>query len=359
MLWRGLPTQDRIVPYIHIEDRLEPIQASDGETLLSALKRAGVPIGYSCESGQCGTCKCELLAGEPREAGHAPFALSEAQRARGIILACRSEVVEDLRIRILDADELESHPPRQMRCELIALSLLSRDVWKLVFRILEGGPFVFSAGQYAKITFLTPDGDPLARDFSIASTPAESEFDGLIEFHIRAAAGANFTRLLEQGALPLGKILTIAGPEGTSYLRPRFAGPMLLVAGGSGLAPILSIAASAVDAGMSQPIHVYVGMRDESDVYGEQRLHALAARAPALRYTYVLSEPSTATARRTGLVSEAIAADFADLSAMKAYLAGPPVMVESTVALLRDRGMIERNIHTDAYYAARPAAGQT
>jgi len=110
---------------------------------------------------------------------------------------------------------------------------------------------------------------------------------------------------------------------------------------------------------MTQPIHVYVGMRDESDVYGEQRLRELAARAPGLRYTYVLSEPHAATERRTGLVSEAIAADFTDLSAMKAYLAGPPVMVESTVAMLRDRGMIERNIHTDAYYAARPAAGQT
>ncbi len=346
------------MPIIQIEGRSEPIAAFDGETLLSALKRAGVPVGYSCESGQCGTCKCELLAGEPREGGHAAFALTEAQRARGLILACRSEVVEDLRIRIPDADELEPHPIRELCCELAELRLLSRDVWRLVFRIVEGGPFLFAAGQYAKITFITPEGEPLVRDFSIASTPAQAEFDGLLEFHIRAAAGANFTRLLQQGALAIGRQFRIVGPEGTNYLRAQFPGPMLLVAGGSGLAPILSIAGSAADLGLTQPMHVYVGMRDEADVYGEQHLRALAERCPGLRYTYVLSEPGAATTRRAGLVTEAIAADFDDLSAMKAYLAGPPVMVESTVDLLRARGMIERNIHTDAYYAARPAPGK-
>ncbi len=347
------------MPTIHIEDRLDPIAALEGETILSALKRAGVPIGYSCESGKCGTCKCELLAGHPRESAHAEFALTPAQRARGVILACRSEVIGDVRIRIPDADELITHPIRTMRCELTTLSLITRDIWKLVFSIVDGGPFVFSAGQYAKIEFRTPQGEPLVRDFSIASTPVASEFDGLIEFHIRAAAGGSFTRLIEQGALAIGNVLRISGPEGTSYLRTGFEGPMLLVAGGSGLAPILSIAGAAIDQGMAQPIHVYVGMRDEADVYGEAQLRDLAARGSNLRYTYVLSEPGAATRRRTGLVTEAIDADFGDLSAMKSYLAGPPVMVESAVALLRAHGMIERNIHTDAYYATTPPAGRT
>ena len=195
------------------------------------------------------------------------------------------------------------------------------------------------------------------RDFSIANPPVASEFDGIVEFHIRAAPGGTFARLLDEGALEPGVVLRIVGPEGTSHLRPRFEGPMLLVAGGSGLAPILSIAETAIDAGMTQPICLYVGVRDEADVYGEDRLRALAARAPNLQYEYVLSDPAGATRRRTGLVTEAIGADLGDLAAAKAYLAGPPVMVEAAVRLLRARGMIERNIHTDAYYAAVPPSG--
>lgn len=345
------------MPLVFIEDRLDPVEARDGETLLSALKRAGIAIGYSCEAGQCGTCRCELLAGAPRELDHSGFALTPAQRARGYVLACRSVVHGDLRIRILDADELVVHPIRDLSCELVERSSLARDVWKLVFRIRAGGPFVFSAGQYAKIEFITRAGERLLRDFSIASTPITSEFDGIVEFHVRAVTGGTFARLLDEGAVEPGAALRIIGPEGTSYLRPGFEGPMLLVAGSSGLAPILAIAETAVDAGLTQPICIYVGMRAEADVYGEDRLNALAARAANVQFEYILSDPEGPTRRRTGLVTDAIRADLGNLAAAKAYLAGPPVMVEAAVELLRARGMIDRNIHTDAYYAAVPPEG--
>ena len=174
--------------------------------------------------------------------------------------------------------------------------------------------------------------------------------DSVLEFQIRhvpkgQASGHVFTELR------VGDEITVSGPLGGAYLREKHAGPILAVAGGSGMAPIKSIIETALRSNPDREIRLYFGVRDERDVYMERYLQALAERHPHFSYQIVLSQPSGETARRTGMVPDAFAADFDSFEGFKAYLAGPPPMVEAAEARLLERGMATRDIHADAFYS--------
>ncbi|MFQ6018198.1 MAG: oxidoreductase, partial [Kiloniellaceae bacterium] len=193
-------------------------------------------------------------------------------------------------------------------------------------------------------------------DYSMANCPHQAT----LEFHIR--------RIRDDGAsgyvareLRLGDRVKVEGPYGGAWLRKDHTGPILAIAGGSGLAPIKSIVETALVAATTQDIHLYFGVRDEPDIYLEEHFRALALRYPNLRFVPVLSDPSGPTGRRTGIVSDAAAADFADFDGFNAYLAGPPAMVEATVAMLARRGLRREDIHADPFYteAEKAARGMT
>jgi CDP-4-dehydro-6-deoxyglucose reductase/ferredoxin-NAD(P)+ reductase (naphthalene dioxygenase ferredoxin-specific) len=161
-----------------------------------------------------------------------------------------------------------------------------------------------------------------------------------------------------------GDLVQVSGPLGTSYLRTQHAGEILCVAGGSGLAPIKSIIETALHAGRAQALHLYFGVRTEGDVYFEQELAALARRFASFRPHIVLSEPAAHSRvsllpRRRGLVTDAVAADFASLDGLKCYLAGPPPMVDAATALARSRGVQARDIHADAFFPAALESART
>jgi len=163
-------------------------------------------------------------------------------------------------------------------------------------------------------------------------------------------------------ALKIGDMVKVSGPMGTSYLRAQHPGPMLCIAGGSGLAPVISIAGTALASGFVQPVHLYFGVRAERDVYFERELAGLQERHDNFRVYIVLSEPGATSSPRTllprryGLVTDAVAADFADLGGFKAYFAGPPPMVDAATALVKTRAVGLRDIHADAFF---PAAAET
>jgi naphthalene 1,2-dioxygenase ferredoxin reductase component len=210
--------------------------------------------------------------------------------------------------------------------------------------IASGGPYTFSAGQFAKVVFSFSDGQP--RDYSMANKPEEET----LEFHIRSVPGGISEKLPIH--LKVGDAVKVSGPFGTSYLRAQHSGSILAVAGGSGLAPIRSILRTALANGASQPIHMYFGVRGERDVYGEAELLGLQARHRNLRVHIVLSEArGNSPTRRYGLVTDAVRADFRDLTGFMAYLAGPPVMVEAATELVIGLGIPARDVHADAFYA--------
>ena len=205
---------------------------------------------------------------------------------------------------------------------------------------LEGPPLSFQAGQYARVRF----DDLPARDYSLASRPGEAP----IEFHIRVNGGRDVSRYVRT-RLAEGDRVGIEGPFGEAYLRRDHAGPILAVAGGTGVVPIKSIVDTALAEGMTQDIHLYLGGREERDLYPEPHFLEMAARHPNLRVVPVLSEPVPGSRRRTGNVTDALAADFHDLRGFKCYVAGPPPMVEAAVGVLGARGIAAADIHADPF----------
>ena len=329
---------------ILVDGDAQPVDAQDGETILDALLRNGVGFPYSSQAGNCGACKCEWVSGEIFELEYSEHALSPAERARGLVLACRTQVWGDVRVRRLDAEEFVMHPSRVMQCRVSALEALTHDVLRLRLEIESGGPFTFSAGQYAKLQFAFAPDAP--RDYSMANAP----FEPGLEFHVRVLPGGVSGQIRDR--LRLGDAVRVSGPFGTSYLRERHAGAVLAVAGGTGLAPIRSIVRAALHAGLRDPIHLYLGVREERDVYGEAELCAWQGDHPNLRVHVVLSAGRAGARRRSGMVADAVGEDFADLTGFQAYLAGPPAMVDATAEVLRARGVAARDVHADAFYGA-------
>src|SRR6266850_5136303 len=237
---------------ITLEGRDRPVPVEAGDTILESLLRAGVPFPFSCQAGNCGTCKCELVSGEVHELEHSEHALAPEERAKGIILACRTQVWGDTAVRRIDAEDLVMHPSRVMRCRVLALDGLTHDIKGLRLAIEAGGPFSFSAGQYAQLEFAPG----LSRHYSMASTPGEQE----LAFHIRHMPGGR-TSAHVASQLKIGDRVKVSGPLGVAYLRERHAGPVLLIAGGSGLAPTESILRALLDGAYDHPITLYFGVR--------------------------------------------------------------------------------------------------
>jgi ferredoxin-NAD(P)+ reductase (naphthalene dioxygenase ferredoxin-specific) len=171
----------------------------------------------------------------------------------------------------------------------------------------------------------------------------------VLEFHIRLMPGGAVTPYVSSQLKP-GDTVKVAGPYGTSYLREKHAGPIVALAGGSGMAPIKSIVETALAHGMKQPIAFYFGARAERDLYLEGYFQALAERHGNLQFIPVLSQPDGPTRYRTGFLADAVRSDFTSLDGVKAYLAGPPVMVETATAALIDLGVRRQDCHADAFY---------
>lgn len=233
------------------------------------------------------------------------------------------------------------HEVREMKCEVEALDQLTHDTRLIRLAVVDGEPLEFSAGQYAKVVFA----NLTEKYYSIASLPGD---DG-IEFHIRRSGEGTSSSHFVLDELSIGDQVTVTAPMGNSYFRADHNGPALCVAGGSGMAPIRCIVETALKDEPEREIHLYFGVRDEQDIYFEERFSALAEEHTNFHFTPVLSEPSTSTDRRTGFVHEAIATDLSGFENWKAYLCGPPIMVESVAKLVKERGVHEDDIYADAY----------
>ncbi len=235
---------------------------------------------------------------------------------------------------------MTDHPLRTLSCRVVGLADATHDTRIVSLETVDGARFGFSAGQYAVVGFAGLPG----RDYSMANRPGETP----LEFHIRRMGGTGASVHATRDLAP-GDAVTIEGPYGDGWLRTDHAGPILAVAGGSGLAPMKAIVETALAAGMGQDIHLYFGVREERDVYLDRHFEALAAGHANFRFVAVLSDEPGAAERRRGQVGDAVLADIADLAGFKAYLAGPPAMVDATVEALAAHGLPRADIHADPF----------
>lgn len=322
------------------------IEVPTGGTILEAALDAGIGYPFGCQSGNCGACKSHLIKGEVTMEGYSEFALSDEEKARGLILACRAVPWEECEVAWLEEDDLIVHPRRVLACKVVGLDDATHDIKRVRLSIQSGGPFDFSAGQFASVTFNGCE----PRDYSMANVPG----DPVLEFHVRRTQGGSVSAYVANG-LKVGDDVRVEGPFGTSYLRETHRGPIIAVAGGSGMAPLKSIIERALARNMPQHVYFYFGVRTERDLYLHDEFKALAAQHPTLHFTPVLSEAANG-GHRTGFVHEAVARDFDEFDGCKAYLAGPPVMVEAATKLFEQRGMRRIDIHADAFYTAAEMA---
>lgn len=322
-----------------------PIEARKLRILEAALD-AGVPYPHGCGTGECGSCKTQLLSGEVKMDAYSPEALSDAERSQNIILACRARVVSDVQVRWLST-AAATLPMVKIQTKVNYVGHASHDVIIVRLSPPEGQKFAFHPGQFAKLRFAKLP----VRSYSMASQPGDAD----LEFHVRVVPGGAVSEYVAS-QLKRGDTVEVRGPFGEAYWdEPESArqGPLLLLAGGTGLAPIMSVLDAALDAGMPPAqIHVYHGVRAERDLYVSDRI-ASRVQERGIQFIPVFSEQLVDNARQ-GLVHEAVGKDFASLHNARIYAAGPPPMVDAVVSLATLRGAPGNQIRADAFYAAEP-----
>jgi CDP-4-dehydro-6-deoxyglucose reductase len=308
---------------ISLEPGGQHFTAEPDQTILDAALAAGLVLPYGCRDGACGTCKGKVIAGKVDLGKGAASALSEAERSAGLTLFCRARPQSDLVLEARNVSRVGDIPVRKLPCRVQALRRVAGDVMIVEVKMPATEPFRFRAGQY--VDFLLPEGR--RRSFSIANAPHDA---GHLELHVRLVEGGRFTAHVF-GGMKERDILRLEGPLGSFYLREESDRPIVLLAGGTGFAPIKSIVEHAIHIGLARPIAVYWGARTREGLYLDDLARSWEGALPGLRYVPVLSDPTPADrwSRRVGLVHRALMADLPDLSGHEVYACGAPAMVDA------------------------------
>ncbi len=332
------------------------LDVEDGQTLLDAALRQGVYLPHACGHGLCGTCKVQVCDGEVDHGAANPFALMDFERDDGKTLACCATLQSDATIEA-DIDEepdAEIIPVRDFSATLVRIERLTPTIKALHLALDE--PIHFQAGQYVQLEI---PGLDQRRAFSIANPP-DAEGNAVdIELNVRHVPGGAGTTWLHESAKE-GDRLQLAGPYGRFFVRRSAELPMLFMAGGSGLSSPRSMILERLAAGCTAPITLVYGQRTREELYYDAEFRELARTHPNFRYLPSLSnEPDgpTWTGAR-GFVHEAARAAFdGNFAGHKAYLCGPPPMIEACIGTLMQGRLFERDIYTEKFLSAADAQG--
>ncbi|MGD2074479.1 MAG: CDP-6-deoxy-delta-3,4-glucoseen reductase [Gammaproteobacteria bacterium] len=334
---------------VSIESSGHQFSVKPGETILDAALREGVGLPYGCRNGTCGSCVAGLASGRIDYPEGPPEALTEP----GQVVVCQAQPRSEL---VLDVREIEAERDIRVKtlpCRAERLQRLSHDVMLVRLKLPATERLQFLAGQY--IEFLLRDGR--RRAFSIANPPHRDE---CLELHIRHVPGGSFTgHVFEQ--MKDRALLRIEGPFGSFYWREASRRPVLLVAGGTGVAPLKGMLEHAFYVGFKQPMHLFWGVRAARDLYLTSQPEEWERRHANFRYTPVLSEPAPKDHWQgaTGLVTEAVMDRYPDLSAFDVYMSGPPAMIEAATPAFIARGAQPEHMYSDAFEFASDVLEKT
>lgn len=345
-------------PQISFEPIGVEIDCDDDETVLDAAFRQGWNLVHGCREGQCTACKSFLLEGEVSLERFSRHALSESEEDQGYTLLCRALPDSDLVVELLhfDADNLRlAHPIGDGRARVQAIEPLTDDIVRLTLAVIEPAGFSFTPGQYVDLWLPGSDDGDDRRSYSMANVPSG---DDALVFVVRRYAGGRFSGLLDPGAdgrLEVGDELGFTGPYGTMHLRAG-DGPVLLVAGGSGIGPVLSLLHELADASSPRTVRFFYGARTAADLPLLDEIGALGERLTDFAFVPVLSDEDWDGA--TGFVHEAAVAAVAggDLVAPFVAACGPPPMIDALVEVLTGRhGVPQGDITFDRFTTAADA----
>ena len=294
-----------------------------GDTVLAAALRAGVGLPYGCKNGACGSCKGRLLEGRVEHGPHQVKALPAAEEESGMSLLCCAMPQSDLTIEVREVAGVGEFPVRKMPSRVSSLQRVTDDVMILRLQLPATEKLQYRAGQY--VEFILKDGR--RRSYSIAAAP---HVDEQVSLHIRHMPGGVFTDHVFNG-MKERDILRFEGPLGTFFLREDSKKPMVLLASGTGFAPVKAIIEQAVHSKSERPMTLYWGGRRPSDLYMRDLCEEWALTIPGFTFVPVISDalPEDAWQGRTGFVHRAVMADLPDLSGHQVYACGAPIVVDS------------------------------
>ena len=338
---------------VRIEPHGRTLHVREDRSVLEAALAAGLNVPHSCKSGHCASCRARLVSGEIHYPNGRTAGLTAEEAKQGYVLMCQARPRSDLTLEariIANAFEAEI---KTLPCRIARTNLLAPDVMQVFLRLPAVEPLQFRPGQYLDVLL---DGGR-RRSFSIASPPHDSD---LIELHARRIPGGDFTGALF-GKLGTGSLLRIEGPIGQFIYRDSQA-PALMIAGGTGFAPLKSMLRHALERDSTRQFHLYWGARQGVDLYEEALVLDWVRQYPNLSFCAVLSAAAPDDAigghRRVGWVHEAVLADFPDLTRFDVYTAGPPALIEAIRATFPTRGVSEERLHFDSFdYAPESQPG--
>lgn len=293
------------------------------ETVLGAAIRAGIGLPYGCKNGACGSCKGKVVAGTVDHKAHQLRALPEAEQAAGQALFCCAIARTDLTIEAREVVGSTDYPVRKMPSRVASIEKVAPDVVVITLQLPANEALAYRAGQY--IEFMLKDGK--RRSYSMANAPS---LDGPITLHIRYMAGGLFTEHVFNN-MKERDILRFEGPLGTFFLQEDSTKPIVMLASGTGFAPIKALMEHLIDERSTRPVSLYWGGRRPLDLYMHALCEQWAATLPHFRYIPVVSHalPEDHWSGRTGFVHAAVMDDLPDLSAYQVYACGAPIVVDS------------------------------
>jgi CDP-4-dehydro-6-deoxyglucose reductase len=339
-----MPYQVTIKPSNHV------FALQDDETILDAALREGFVIAYGCRNGACGTCKGKVLEGEVDYGVYQETALSEAEKRLGMALFCQARPRGDVVIECREIGAAKDIRIRKLPCRVQKMQRVAADIMVLHLKLPASERLQFLAGQY--IDILLKDGKH--RSFSMANAPHADEY---LQLHLRNYGGPFsehvFNKMKERD------ILRFEGPLGTFFMREDSDKPIVLLASGTGFAPIKAIIEHAFHTRDPRSLVLYWGARVRADLYMHELPERWAHEHNNFQYVPVLSEPlaSDRWSGRTGFVHEAAMQDIADMSGCQVYACGTPVMVEAAHRDFTSQcGLPEEEFFSDAFTPSAPAS---
>jgi CDP-4-dehydro-6-deoxyglucose reductase len=310
------------------------------ERILAAAIRQGIGLPYGCRNGECGSCKGQINSGKVHYQTPHP-ALTPAEEQHGKALFCQAYALSDLEIVVNELTRSADVPLKRFPAKVAEMHKLSHDVMQVVLKLPPAMRFQFFAGQY--IDFILKDGR--RRSFSIANAP---HVDGIIELHVRHVQGGQFTGEIFDH-MRIDDVVRLEGPLGSFYLREDSKRPVILLAGGTGFAPINGILEHVLRKKIQRPFHLYWGARSFADLYMHEKAEQWAAQHKHLHYTPVLSDPDDNWTGRRGYLQDAVLQDFTDLTGYEVYASGPPAMVYAGRDAFVPHGIDPQHYYSDAF----------
>lgn len=322
-------------------------EVKENEFILDAALRQGIAFPYGCRSGSCGTCLGKVVEGEVFYPQGLPLTVMEHEHEQGKAVFCVSQAKSDLTLEVQEVSNSGDIEIKMLPARVNGLRKLADDVMEMTLKLPASERLAFKAGQY--IEFILRDKS--RRAFSLANSPSNDEY---LELHLRNVPDGKFTDHVFSD-MKEKAMVRIEGPFGSFYIRENSNRPLILIAGGTGFAPIKSMLEQLIEQADTRLVYLYWGARAKDDLYRDDLAEKWAFQHENINYIPVLSEPDEEDQwqGRQGFVHAAVAEDFADLSGYDVYMAGPPVMINAAKEAFSKQGLPMDQLFSDSFeYAA-------